>query len=798
MKKVVVKPKISILNKLRLQRIQKIVNEINNKKAYYAQLSDKELSHQTLILKNRLSSGESLDDILVDAFAVIREANKRILGLFPYDAQVMGAIALHQGTIAEMKTGEGKTLTATMPLYLNALTSKGAILVTTNDYLAKRDALEMGKVYQFLGMTVGINVFDKKEEADATIKREVYESDITYTTAGALGFDYLVHNLASNKLEQFLRPFHFVIVDEADSVLLDIAQTPLIIAGDPRVQSNLYGITNNFVLTLKENDEYIHKAKDKIVYLTEKGVSYAKQYFNISELYNDEYWELNRHINLALRAHCLYKRDYDYVVKNNEVKLLDNATGRVMEGTKLQSGIHQAIEAKEDVALTNESRAIASITYQSLFNMFPRLSGMTGTGKSSEDELIKTYHLPVIVIPTNFPIKRVDLADKIYVSLPEKLQATIDDVKQRHSKGQPVLLISGTVEIANIYSKLLLREGIAHNTLTADNVVKEAQIIKEAGQKGSVTCATVLAGRGTDIKLGEGVRELGGLAVIGTERMPNLRMDWQLRGRSGRQGDPGISQFYVSLEDELIVSHSPEWVIKYLKKYSRKETSNYYMVPRKKRFFYQIVKNAQLRSEDKGVSSREQTIKFGESLRIQRENIYQLRNELIADSSIVVDGVIKIIQDNFNDIANDKDLTEHSLRRYILENLTYKFKYFPDEFDVHNSDDVFKLLIDIFDREFTAKKTKLQSDNEFDNFVRISILKAIDKSWIEEVDSLQQLKGVVTNRGIGQRDIIQEYYKESLNSYYKMGKEIRYSIVKNVMLSTISKASDGSYSIYYV
>ncbi|WP_424554203.1 accessory Sec system translocase SecA2 [Streptococcus agalactiae] len=798
MKKVVVKPKISILNKLRLQRIQKIVNEINNKKAYYAQLSDKELSHQTLILKNRLSSGESLDDILVDAFAVIREANKRILGLFPYDAQVMGAIALHQGTIAEMKTGEGKTLTATMPLYLNALTGKGAILVTTNDYLAKRDALEMGKVYQFLGMTVGINVFDKKEEADATIKREVYESDITYTTAGALGFDYLVHNLASNKLEQFLRPFHFVIVDEADSVLLDIAQTPLIIAGDPRVQSNLYGITNNFVLTLKENDEYIHKAKDKIVYLTEKGVSYAKQYFNISELYNDEYWELNRHINLALRAHCLYKRDYDYVVKNNEVKLLDNATGRVMEGTKLQSGNHQAIEAKEDVALTNESRAIASITYQSLFNMFPRLSGMTGTGKSSEDELIKTYHLPVIVIPTNFPIKRVDLADKIYVSLPEKLQATIDDVKQRHSKGQPVLLISGTVEIANIYSKLLLREGIAHNTLTADNVVKEAQIIKEAGQKGSVTCATVLAGRGTDIKLGEGVRELGGLAVIGTERMPNLRMDWQLRGRSGRQGDPGISQFYVSLEDELIVSHSPEWVIKYLKKYSRKETSNYYMVPRKKRFFYQIVKNAQLRSEDKGVSSREQTIKFGESLRIQRENIYQLRNELIADSSIVVDGVIKIIQDNFNDIANDKDLTEHSLRRYILENLTYKFKYFPDEFDVHNSDDVFKLLIDIFDREFTAKKTKLQSDNEFDNFVRISILKAIDKSWIEEVDSLQQLKGVVTNRGIGQRDIIQEYYKESLNSYYKMGKEIRYSIVKNIMLSTISKASDGSYSIYYV
>ncbi|MCA5898954.1 accessory Sec system translocase SecA2 [Streptococcus agalactiae] len=798
MKKVVVKPKISILNKLRLQRIQKIVNEINNKKVYYAQLSDKELSHQTLILKNRLSSGESLDDILVDAFAVIREANKRILGLFPYDAQVMGAIALHQGTIAEMKTGEGKTLTAIMPLYLNALTSKGAILVTTNDYLAKRDALEMGKVYQFLGMTVGINVFDKKEEADATIKREVYESDITYTTAGALGFDYLVHNLASNKLEQFLRPFHFVIVDEADSVLLDIAQTPLIIAGDPRVQSNLYGITNNFVLTLKENDEYIHKAKDKIVYLTEKGVSYAKQYFNISELYNDEYWELNRHINLALRAHCLYKRDYDYVVKNNEVKLLDNATGRVMEGTKLQSGIHQAIEAKEDVALTNESRAIASITYQSLFNMFPRLSGMTGTGKSSEDELIKTYHLPVIVIPTNFPIKRVDLADKIYVSLPEKLQATIDDVKQRHSKGQPVLLISGTVEIANIYSKLLLREGIAHNTLTADNVVKEAQIIKEAGQKGSVTCATVLAGRGTDIKLGEGVRELGGLAVIGTERMPNLRMDWQLRGRSGRQGDPGISQFYVSLEDELIVSHSPEWVIKYLKKYSRKETSNYYMVPRKKRFFYQIVKNAQLRSEDKGVSSREQTIKFGESLRIQRENIYQLRNELIADSSIVVDGVIKIIQDNFNDIANDKDLTEHSLRRYILENLTYKFKYFPDEFDVHNSDDVFKLLIDIFDREFTAKKTKLQSDNEFDNFVRISILKAIDKSWIEEVDSLQQLKGVVTNRGIGQRDIIQEYYKESLNSYYKMGKEIRYSIVKNIMLSTISKASDGSYSIYYV
>ncbi len=424
----------SILNKYRLFKIRRITKKIIKLESEYRQMTDEELSGQTIKFKERLAQGETLDDLLVEAFATVREACYRILGQFPYEVQVMGGIALHQGCIAEMRTGEGKTLTATMPLYLNALMGKGAILVTTNAYLAVRDGEEMGKVYQFLGLTVGIGA---KEEEDTDTNQDseedresVYMADITYTTSATLGFDYLSNNLASSAEGKFLRDFNYVIVDEADAVLLDSAQTPLIISGFPRVQSNLFDICNQFILTLKEGEEFFFDPDKKEVYLTDKGNDYAESYFDIDELYSSESWELNRHINLALRAHYLYRKNFDYVVQDDEIKLLDNRTGRVLEGTRLQSGIHQAIETKEKVKKTKESRAMGSVTYQSLFNMFPKIAGMTGTGHQAEDELIETYHVPVVSIPTNKPTQRIDYPDKIYATLPEKLYATIEMVKK--------------------------------------------------------------------------------------------------------------------------------------------------------------------------------------------------------------------------------------------------------------------------------------------------------------------------------------------------------------------------------
>ena len=546
-----IKQKKSFINTIKLRRLRKKLAKINALEESMSRLSDEELKNKTEEFKNRLRTGETLEDILIEAFAAIREADRRILGMFPFDVQVLGALALHEGTIVEMKTGEGKTLTATLPLYLNALEGKGTILVTTNDYLARRDAIDMGEVYRFMGLTVGVGVFDDDEEVDSNRKKKIYSSDILYTTSTALGFDYLIDNLAGNVEDKFLRSFNYVIVDEADAVLLDSAQTPLIIAGSPRVQSNLYDTADQFIRTLRKEQEFKFLKDEKIIFLTDEGIRYAEKYFNISNLYGEEYFELNRHINLALRAHYLFKKDIDYVVTDDAVELLDNRTGRILEGTRLQSGIHQAIETKEKVKKSKDSRAIASVTYQSLFNMFPKLSGMTGTGKIAENELISTYGVSVVVLPTNTPIQRLDYSDKIYTTLPEKLFATLEFVKELYEKQQPILLISGTVDIAEIYSRMLLQEGIPHNVLTAKNIAKEALIIAEAGQKGAVTVATSLAGRGTDIKLGKGVAELGGLAVIGTERMPNSRIDWQLRGRAGRQGDPGLSQFFVSLEDTL-------------------------------------------------------------------------------------------------------------------------------------------------------------------------------------------------------------------------------------------------------
>ncbi|EJG43108.1 protein translocase subunit secA domain protein [Streptococcus pneumoniae 2070335] len=527
-----------------LRKVKKILKQINALKGKMSSLSDQELVAKTVEFRQRLSEGESLDDILVEAFAVVREADKRILGMFPYDVQVMGAIVMHYGNVAEMNTGEGKTLTATMPVYLNAFSGEGVMVVTPNEYLSKRDAEEMGQVYRFLGLTIGVPFTeDPKKEMKAEEKKLIYASDIIYTTNSNLGFDYLNDNLASNEEGKFLRPFNYVIIDEIDDILLDSAQTPLIIAGSPRVQSNYYAIINTLVTTLVEGEDYIFKEEKEEVWLTTKGAKSAENFLGIDNLYKEEHASFARHLVYAIRAHKLFTKDKDYIIRGNEMVLVDKGTGRLMEMTKLQGGLHQAIEAKEHVKLSPETRAMASITYQSLFKMFNKISGMTGTGKVAEKEFIETYNMSVVRIPTNRPRQRIDYPDNLYITLPEKVYASLEYIKEYHAKGNPLLVFVGSVEMSQLYSSLLFREGIAHNVLNANNAAREAQIISESGQMGAVTVATSMAGRGTDIKLGKGVAELGGLIVIGTERMESQRIDLQIRGRSGRQGDPGMSKF---------------------------------------------------------------------------------------------------------------------------------------------------------------------------------------------------------------------------------------------------------------
>lgn len=586
-----------------LRKVKKILKQINALKGKMSSLSDQELVAKTVEFRQRLSEGESLDDILVEAFAVVREADKRILGMFPYDVQVMGAIVMHYGNVAEMNTGEGKTLTATMPVYLNAFSGEGVMVVTPNEYLSKRDAEEMGQVYRFLGLTIGVPFTeDPKKEMKAEEKKLIYASDIIYTTNSNLGFDYLNDNLASNEEGKFLRPFNYVIIDEIDDILLDSAQTPLIIAGSPRVQSNYYAIIDTLVTTLVEGEDYIFKEEKEEVWLTTKGAKSAEDFLGIDNLYKEEHASFARHLVYAIRAHKLFTKDKDYIIRGNEMVLVDKGTGRLMEMTKLQGGLHQAIEAKEHVKLSPETRAMASITYQSLFKMFNKISGMTGTGKVAEKEFIETYNMSVVRIPTNRPRQRIDYPDNLYITLPEKVYASLEYIKQYHAKGNPLLVFVGSVEMSQLYSSLLFREGIAHNVLNANNAAREAQIISESGQMGAVTVATSMAGRGTDIKLGKGVAELGGLIVIGTERMESQRIDLQIRGRSGRQGDPGMSKFFVSLEDDVIKKFGPSWVHKKYKDYQVQDMTQPEVL--KGRKYRKLVEKAQHASDSAGRSAR--------------------------------------------------------------------------------------------------------------------------------------------------------------------------------------------------
>lgn len=780
----------SLYQNRKLRKVRATLKKINGLKDEMAALSDEALAAKTVEFRKRLAEGETLDDLLVEAFAVVREADKRILGMFPYDVQVMGGIVIHQGNVAEMNTGEGKTLTATMPLYLNALTGKGAMLITTNEYLAKRDAEEMGPVYRFLGLSIGIPFTDDpEEELKAEDKRKIYNSDIIYLTNSSLGFDYLTDNLASSSNEKFLRPFDYVIIDEIDDILLDSAQTPLIIAGSPRVQSNYYGIIDTLVTTMVENEDYIFKEEKEEIWLTTKGAKTAENFLGIDNLYKEEYATYVRHLVYSLRAHKLFTRDKEYIIRDDEMILLDKGTGRLMEMTKLQGGLHQAIEAKEHVKLSPETRAMASITYQSLFKMFNKISGMTGTGKVAEKEFLETYNMSVIRIPTNRPLIRKDYPDNLYVTLPEKVYASLECIKEYHLKGNPLLIFVGSVEMSHLYSSLLLREGIAHNVLNANNAAREAQIVSESGQMGAVTVATSMAGRGTDIKLGPGVAELGGLVVIGTERMESQRIDLQIRGRSGRQGDPGLSKFFVSLEDDVIKKFGPSWVHRMYKEYSVADITQPQVLEGRK--YHRLVEKAQNASDSASRANRQRTLEYAESMNIQRDLIYKERNRLINGDRDLRDVLSEMIDEYIETILSENIKTREELFHYIVTNISFNIRELPLDLVIEDELALRKFLIQIINNELNDKKTLLEPHDLYDQFLRVSMLKAIDDNWVEQVDYLQQLMMAIGGQSASQTNPIVEYYREAYMGFEAMKEQIRSDMVRNILMGLVQMGPKG-------
>ena len=789
-------------NNRQLSKVKKILHQINLKKEEMASLTDGELAGKTQEFKERLTAGESLDDILVEAFAVVREADKRILGMFPYDVQVMGGIVIHQGNVAEMNTGEGKTLTATMPVYLNALLGQGVMLVTTNDYLAKRDAGEMGQVYEFLGLTIRIPFPEEDDDEELTPedKREIYSADVVYTTNSGLGFDYLLDNLASSEDKKYMPEFNFVIIDEVDAVLLDSAQIPLVISGSPRVQSNFYEIIDTLMTTLVEGQDYIFKEEKKEVWLTTKGAKTAESFLGIDNLYSEEHSVLARHLIFALRAHTLFKRDKDYIIRNGEkgeeLVLVDQSTGRLLEMTKLQGGLHQAIEEKEHVPLSEETRAMASITYQSLFKKFKKISGMTGTGKVAEKEFLETYGMSVIRIPTNRKNQRIDYPDNLYVTLPEKVYASLAEIKYYHEKGNPLLIFVGSVEMSELYSSLLLREGIAHNVLNAHNAAREAQMIAESGRMGAVTVATSMAGRGTDIKLGPGVAELGGLVVIGTERMNSKRIDLQIRGRSGRQGDPGLSKFFVSLEDDVIKKYGPSWVHKMYKDYTvNKQISPELLEGRRYR---KLVEKAQKASDSAARSSRRQTLEYAESMNIQREMVYSQRNRLI-DGTEDLDGFVVDVLDEFvrKSLAEEPFESREELYHFIVKNISFLYHAVPQELDLTDKDAIKLVLETTVQKSLQEKRTILETHDFFSDFQRLALLKAIDDNWVEQVDYLQQLSLAIGGQSAAQKNPIVEYYQEAYHGFEEMKRQVKKDMVRNLLLSRVDISPDGEIMAYF-
>nr|WP_300768588.1 accessory Sec system translocase SecA2 [uncultured Acetatifactor sp.] len=757
-----------------LKKLYKILRKVRSYEEQMARLTDQELARLTDEFRTRLAGGETLDGILPEAFAAICEADRRILGKSPFDVQVLGGIALHQGCLAEMHTGEGKTLMATLPLYLNALTGKLAILVTANEYLACRDAEELGPVYRFMGLTVATGVPTREQEEFGTEeKKAVYASDIVYTTHSALGFDYLMNNLVKNAKERFLREYYYVIVDEADSVLLDGAQTPLVISASPRVQSNLYEVADFFVTTLVEEEDYM--LEEGKVWLTEEGIRYAETFFQIDNFYGREHFEINRHVILALRARKLFESGENYMVsREGELLLLDSSTGRTLKGMKLRGGQHQALEVKEGLKPTQESRAVAVITFQNLFRMFPKLAGMSGTMADAAEELRDIYGVKVVVIPPNRPGKRVDLPDRYFPNTKKQVAAAIINALEIHRTGRPVLIVAANIENTEKVHQAFLRKKIPHNVLSASNAYWEAQIVKEAGRQGAVTVATTMAGRGTDIKLGEGVEELGGLAVIGIGRMENVRMERQARGRAGRQGDAGSSQFFVSLQDD-VMGENPAYdkYIEGKKRISRRRLQKY-------------IDKAQVMGEESAVLSRKRSVDYDKVIQRQRNLIYATRDKLLEGEELPMEMILEMAERNIKRFLASGGLADmHALNRYILDNISYRLEDAAPDFAPGDRKTIERYLMERVRQGLEEQEKKTGSTGRMNQFMRVAVLSAIDEAWVEQVDYMQQLQSAVSGRATAQRNLLFEYQDDSFASFRSMEGTVYENAMRNILLSDI-------------
>ena len=774
------------------RKLYQILKKVKKEQLAVRKLSDSALKRKTEEFRACISSGMSTNSILPKAFAVVCEADRRILGKEPYDCQILGGIALHYGYLAEMNTGEGKTLTATMPLYLNALTGKSTMLVTANDYLADRDAQEMGPVYEFLGMTVCSGVDKEQREGERNEgKRRIYDADIVYTTHSTLGFDYLFNNLVSSAQDRFMREFYYVIIDEADMVLMDAATMPLVISGVPRVQSNLYELADFFVTTLQPERDYIEE--DKSVWLTDEGVAYAEQYFRIEKFYAAENFELNRHVTLALKAHITMERDKDYVVtEKGEVSLLDNGTGRILTGMKLRGGMHQAIEAKEKLKITKENRSIASITYQNLFLLFPRMSGMSGTIADARKELYRVYKKRVAIIPPNRPLQREDKKDLFFKNAEIQYEEAVKEVLRRHETGQPVLIVTSTIADTELISRVLIEKQVAHSVLNANNAYWEAQIIKEAGQKGTVTVSTGMAGRGTDIRLGPGARELGGLAVIGIGRMANIRLERQARGRAGRQGDPGSSQFFVSLEDDTISAVGEKILEKYVDK-------DRWISGRKLK---KLINGTQKLLEEQAVSQRKRSVDYDKVMKRQRAMMYEVRNRLLDGGSLELETVQQLARESVQMFLREhREPTTGDITRYVLENITYNLSSrFLNIGPVkkRSAKKILKrALLSYVSAVWKNKMKTFSSAEELKEYIRLCCLRAFDDAWVEQVDYLQQLQFVVSGRSTAQRNPVFEYQEEAYDSFLLMEKTIKREIVRNIFLGQKEYSKTGEMQVLF-
>ena len=766
-----------------IRKLEKMADKVMSYEDEMAALTDEELQAKTVEFKERYANGETLDQLLFEAFAVVREGAKRVLGLFPYKVQIMGGIVLHHGDVPEMRTGEGKTLTATMPVYLNALSGQGVHVVTVNEYLSERDATEMGELYSWLGLSVGINLASKSPME----KREAYACDITYSTNSEIGFDYLRDNMVVRAENMVQRPLNYALVDEVDSILIDEARTPLIVSGPTASDTNqLYYRADSFVKTLQK-DDYIIDIPSKTIGLSDSGIDKAESYFNLENLYDLENVALTHFIDNALRANYIMTLDVDYVVsEKQEILIVDQFTGRTMEGRRFSDGLHQAIEAKEAVPIQEESKTSASITYQNLFRMYKKLSGMTGTGKTEEEEFREIYNIRVIPIPTNRPVQRIDHPDLLYPSLEAKFKAVVEDVKERYKTGQPVLVGTVSVDTSDYLSPKLVAAGIPHEVLNAKNHYKEAQIIMNAGQRGAITIATNMAGRGTDIKLGEGVRELGGLCVIGTERHESRRIDNQLRGRSGRQGDPGESQFYLSLEDDLMKRFGSERIKALLDRMNLSEEESVI----KSRMLTRQVEAAQKRVEGNNYDTRKQVLQYDDVMREQREIIYSQRYDVITADRDLAPEIHAMIRRTINRIVDGSSHSDHDERieailNFAKYNLVAEDSISADDLEGKSNQEIKDYLMERASEVYANQVSKLRDEEAVQEFQKVLILRVVDNKWTDHIDALDQLRQAVGLRGYAQNNPVVEYQAEGFRMFNDMIGSIEFDVTRLMMKAQI-------------